>query len=405
MTSRRADLLSRGRWTAGVVGAALLALGASADGLGLGGPGFGSFQLLLSVVGGGALLFGVLPARWLPNYARLACALVSSYLGLVLLEVIVSVALGAHRSTTMTLRGLVQPSRWGGYELTPNWRGDYDDGRTRVAIRINALGDRDDAPDDQPDARIRVLLLGDSQTFGMGLEKADTIEGSLESLSAGEVAAYNLGVHGYGPEDTLEHFRERPELRTTHTIFSLYGNDLRFDNCRKALHTAFEGYIVSRDRPDGTPYEAADLRRELAEAERKEQHGWPSRLKSIAVLEELHARVGALLDPERILRAGASDQFSDACALAAAHQVDAIRALARERGQAFTVVVLPTVGETALQRYSQPMQLAVDELKRLGIPMLEVRPLLTPGDYLPRDEHLAPSGARKVAAAIYQRLR
>jgi hypothetical protein len=403
--SKRSALLRRGRVSASGVGAALLALAFGADSLGLGGPGFGSLQSLLAGFGVCALLLGVLPARWLLGYARLALALVAAYLCLVASEAALSLSLGTHRSATHSLRGIVQPSRWGGYELTPNWIGHYDDGRTRVEVRINAMGDRDDPPEAGAGAAPHLLLLGDSQTFGMGLAKADTIEGQLEALSAGTLLAYNLGVHGYGPEDSLEHFRERESLVATHTFFLLYGNDLRFDNCRKALHTAFEGYIVPRDRPDGRPYTPEELRRELDEAVRKEQRGWLSRLKTIAVLEDLRGRLDAQLDPERVLRAGPVDQFSTECALSAARHVDEIGALSRERGQTFAVVILPTVGEAALQRYAQPMQLAVDELRRRGVPMLEVRPLLTPADYLPRDEHLAPSGAAKVASAIDWSLR
>lgn len=382
--------------------AALVALAAGADSLGISrSPGFGSFQLLLLAAGATILPLGVLSGPWLSSYGRVASVLFSTYVTLVAFELGLNAASGPTRRPGHSLRGLVQPSQWGGYELTPNWHGHNYDGETRSAVDINARGDRDDDPERQPPtARLRMLLLGDSQTFGIGLSGEETIESQIEELSGGQAAAYNLGVPGYGPGDSLEHYRERTDLGATHVFFLLYGNDLRFENCRTAFHTAFEGFIVPREGPGGARLSGEDLLRAVAEAERPSDPGWTSSIKSVALLAELRGRLDVFLDPERVLLAGRPADFSAECSRAAAHQANAMRVLASSRGQEFVVVVVPTAGEAALQRHSQPMQVCIDELRRLSVPMLVVRHLLSPRNYLERDEHLAASGAEQVAAAI-----
>src|SRR4030095_12653188 len=297
---------------------------------------------------------------------------------------------------------LVQPAHWGGFELTPGWHGTYDDGWAKSAVNINAHGDRDDEPEQQPaDARVRLLLLGDSQAFGVGLPREEDIEGQIERLSSGAVAAYNLGVPGYGPGDSLEHYRERGgETHASEVFFLLYGNDVRFENCRTAYSAAYSGLIVPRERADGLPLPPENVEQALAAVQSLGYRSWPDRVKGTVLLERLRRRVDALLDPEQMLRPGRPGDFSDECSLEAARNMDAMRALAAERGQRFTAVVIPTPGEAALQRYSQPVQVCVDELKRRSVPLLEVREALSPRDYLEGDEHLGPGGTAKVAAAI-----
>jgi hypothetical protein len=386
----------------GAAAALLAALGLFGDAVAGHAPGVGPLQGLLLTLAALLLPLTLLSGAWLHRHAALVSVLVSVYATLLAFELALTLALGPDRNRSFALSGVYQPTRWGGYELIPGWHGFYDDGRTRVAVDINAQGARDDEPERQPRAaRQTLLLLGDSQTFGMGLDRAQTIERQIETLSAGEVAAYDLGVPGYGPEDSLEHYREHAAPVARHTFFLLYGNDLRQDNCRAGFHTAFEGFIVTRDRPDGTRRDPGELRRGLVAAKAAASAvSWISGVKGILLLEQLRRRVEALRDPDAFLLLGQPSDFPEDCPRSAARAAGAMAALARERGQAFEVVVLPTVLEAMLQRYAQPMRACLRELQRLSLPTLEVRALLSAADYLPRDEHLAASGASKVAAAI-----
>ncbi len=364
-------------------------------------PGFGPLQIQLCAVGVAGVLLALLPAELRDYYARVLLAVGAGYLSALVFEVVLMPPI-LHTGLLQTSeQGLVRPSRWGGYELTPGWRGRYDDGVDRVDIAINALGDRDDPPAAaDATAAERILLLGDSFTFGVGLQKAETIEAQLEAASGGRVVAYNLGVGGYGPGDTLEHYRERTAPSATHTFFLLYGNDLRIDNCSPGYHTAVDGVIVPRTRPDGAPYDSADVERELAAARREDARLWYAQLRNTLMLRELRGRLAHLLRRDTPLAAGAADQFTRDCALAAAARSDEMRALAHSRNERFAVVILPTAAEAQSGRYFELMQLCMQELRRRSIPVLEVRDRLTIDDYFRHHEHLDPSGARKVAQAI-----
>ena len=202
------------------VSACAIAVSVGWDAIRGGEPGFGPLQLQLCAVGLAGALLTLLPRELRGYYARGLLAVGAGYLSAFAFEVVLmppSVRAGLAQTSE---QGLVQPSSWGGYELTPGWRGRYEDGVDRVDIAINALGDRDDAPAPaDAAAQRRILLLGDSFTFGVGLQKSQTIEAQLEEAAGGQAVAYNLGVGGYGPGDTLEHYRERTSFPATDTFF------------------------------------------------------------------------------------------------------------------------------------------------------------------------------------------
>lgn len=78
-----------------------------------------------------------------------------------------------------------------GYELAPNWHG---------SVETDARGLRSRAPDAEP-PRYKVLLIGDSVTFGSGVRYEDAFGSKLETmLNRGlgrSVAVWNAGVPGY----------------------------------------------------------------------------------------------------------------------------------------------------------------------------------------------------------------
>ena len=61
-----------------------------------------------------------------------------------------------------------------------------------------------------------VVLLGDSNAFGVGVDTAHTIASQLQSMFGARVAVFNFGFPGYGPHQTLRSLeleRERKLLR------------------------------------------------------------------------------------------------------------------------------------------------------------------------------------------------
>ncbi len=384
----------------------LASLGALALGLGWdllrgGEPGLGPLQLELCAAGLAGVLLATLPAAARAPYARALLALAAAYLSAFVAEVILMPPVEHPGLRQSSEQGLVRPSSWGGYELTPGWHGRSEDGVDRIEIAINALGDRDDPPSPRDDAAPeRILLLGDSFTFGVGLQRAQTIEAQIESASAGRAIAYNLGVGGYGPGDTLAHYRERTAFHATHTFFLLYGNDLREDNCSAGFHKAVDGLIVPRARPDGTPYTSEDVERELRAARAEDGRLWVAQLKGALTLRELRGRLRHLLGRDLPLATGAREEYTRECALAAAARIDEIRAIALARGERFAAVVLPTAYEAQAGSYVELMRLCIGELQRRSIPIVEVLDRLGSSDYFRHHEHLNPAGAGKVARAI-----
>lgn len=369
-------------------------------------PGFGAGQCVLVGFGLCIGVLGFVQGRARRIYVRVVSVAASTYLALLVLELLSVSVFAPPRATKnplWSLRGFVRPSSWGGYELTPGWHGRYDDGVLSVEAEVNELGDRDQLPEEHdPGAQRRVLLLGDSLAFGWGLSAAESIDGDIERMSSGRIASYDLGVPGYGPEDTLEHFREKTAWSPTDTFFLMFNNDLRQDNSRKAIHTAFEGLILPRQRPDGSSLSAAELHERVLEAERGPRESWIQELKQIVVLLSLRERIEATVDVECMLSSGRPEQFDADGVRAAVEHTRSMQALARERHQAFAVVVIPTRGESTYKCYSKPTAAYIAELGKLAIPVIEVRDRLGPPDYFSHDEHLSASGAAVVARAIVE---
>lgn len=85
---------------------------------------------------------------------------------------------------------------------------------------------------EQPGAT-RILCLGDSYTFGYGVDDAQTYPAQLESLLAraypeAGVAVLNAGVPRYGLDDAISFFRRKgPAIKPSLVIFQFFLNDLQ----------------------------------------------------------------------------------------------------------------------------------------------------------------------------------
>lgn len=99
-------------------------------------------------------------------------------------------------------------------------------------IRINSIGLRDhDYPVQKPRGTQRILCLGDSLTFGQGVDLEDTFAKILERRYAGEhlkVEVLNFGVPGYGTLDELRLMEEvgfsyQPDI----VLLTMLGSDYK----------------------------------------------------------------------------------------------------------------------------------------------------------------------------------
>jgi len=97
-----------------------------------------------------------------------------------------------------------------GYRLTPNTTGHLQSAEFDTHFRINASGLRmeREVPFEKPPGKRRVLLLGDSFTFGHGVNDRDRFGDKLESLLDG-VEVVNMGVWGTGTDQQLLLYEEQ----------------------------------------------------------------------------------------------------------------------------------------------------------------------------------------------------
>lgn len=115
--------------------------------------------------------------------------------------------LGQH--TTSNLIGLYQPfGRSGGYKLSPNFRGDTDQLVGRFSVFTNGLGLRggkDDVGRSASAGDEDILVLGDSQAYGDGLDYENSLAGQLASLARQRgMVVGNAGVGGHYLENQFE---------------------------------------------------------------------------------------------------------------------------------------------------------------------------------------------------------
>src|SRR2546425_4995755 len=98
------------------------------------------------------------------------------------------------------------------YELIPGSAGTI----AGASVTVNGFGCRDrDYPVAKPPGVVRIIGIGDSLTFGQGVEEADTFLARLErDLTARSlrVEVINCGVFGYNVNEEAQRFQEVAEL-------------------------------------------------------------------------------------------------------------------------------------------------------------------------------------------------
>jgi lysophospholipase L1-like esterase len=98
-----------------------------------------------------------------------------------------------------------------GWDLLPNWEGEV----SLTKVSTNSFGMRDDEfPFEKPENSLRILVLGDSFTFGLGVEQSAIYPKQLEQIlnrqeSEFSVSVLNGGVGGYNTEQELKWLKEK----------------------------------------------------------------------------------------------------------------------------------------------------------------------------------------------------
>lgn len=113
-----------------------------------------------------------------------------------------------------TPRGLYTESPDGLRVLTPGFEGTVSRAEFHAPVRISDFGVRGPGPEPRRENTLRILTLGDSQTFGFGVLDHETYSVHLRDLLAARyperhVEVINAGVPGYGTVDEVIWLRKR----------------------------------------------------------------------------------------------------------------------------------------------------------------------------------------------------
>jgi lysophospholipase L1-like esterase len=141
-----------------------------------------------------------------------------------------------------------------GYRTAPGFEGRVvRQGQYDELFKTNALGLRDDEIGPRDGLTPRILVVGDSLAFGLGVGQGESFSDVLErrlDASGERVEIVNAGVVGYGL-DQYDAWLARllPQIEPDMVLISLYaGNDLRSYR-EVSHHLVSDGYLIKASGP------------------------------------------------------------------------------------------------------------------------------------------------------------
>lgn len=170
----------------------------------------------------------------LPSRHRLGSKILAVVIGLGLAAFIAELGMrgwGSHLSRSDQLDpGLIQREPVRGWRVSPGWSGSHQHHDFSVKYSVDSAGFRRD-PTFQSGASNWVAVVGDSFTFGLGVNDSETFVSRLNGLTGGQFV--NFGVPGYSTDqEVLLSESEVLPRRPSELLLVVYlGNDL-LDNLR-----------------------------------------------------------------------------------------------------------------------------------------------------------------------------
>jgi len=114
-----------------------------------------------------------------------------------------------------------------GWANRPSTKAVYGEPEFHFDVKTNALGFRGpEVPTEKPPGKLRVLMLGDSFTYGIGVADDETFSARLEALDP-RFEVLNTGVNGYGTAQELLLLRDLGlALHPDVVVIAFFWNDV-----------------------------------------------------------------------------------------------------------------------------------------------------------------------------------
>jgi len=189
-----------------------------------------------------------------------------------------------------------------GWALKPNLRDVPVMGGKLLNSNSEGVRGRREHAEEKAPGTTRILVLGDSFTFGEDVGDDETYSHHLERLLPG-TEVINLGVHGYGHDQMLIYLREagaryRPDIVILGFLTGdMERNVLSFRDYAKPRFVLEDGKLVLRNSPVPPPLEMAAREKWRSKfADLLSMIGLRYRWKSGAISEETRQLTLAILD-------------------------------------------------------------------------------------------------------------
>jgi lysophospholipase L1-like esterase len=312
--------------------------------------------------------------------------------------------------------GYARPSATLGWENKPSATVDYGEPEFSTVVRHNSLGFRSpEIPPEKPEGVCRIVVLGDSFAYGVGVENEETFSARIEELDP-RLQVINTGVNGYGTAQQLLTLAEKglrfePDL----VIVAFFWNDVANSYKREVVRFRLEDDTLVY--PEPAPVAVSSGPRKIRRPWLRYSYAYrflSDRIKTIRL--NLKVALGIPIEDGDVLRPEERDAAWE-LEYALLREIDRV---SRKNGAKTLLLVIPE--QVQVQRDARVSGLRPEDYevqdrlvafgKDAGIPVLDPRPALVAAyekDSVPVyyrwDRHFRANGHQIVAAAILEEIR
>ena len=279
-----------------------------------------------------------------------------------------------------------------GYRLTPGLDVAFTNAEFSTRVRTNTIGFRDD---DASLQGAQVWFLGDSYSFGWGVEEPDGVEKQYERATGKRVL--NMSVPGYSNiQEMLMLMKWAHASPVTGIDVYLFLSSNDFIDNENTSFDAFpyfveQGGSIALAKPLEASFSAWQ-----ETVNRWMITGTAARKSMLAYYAAAAVKNLSVRDVYSGYRSGKTAVPGNKAFLLVTQQ---LAQFAKERQSRVTVVYIPP---TSGNKAAQQLPFLRKVCGTLGLRLLDLSPVLTAGDYYPLDKHWTPAGHAKVAAWLVQ---